>query len=285
MHVIGSTFGGVLRSEISDDVCRLRVNLDVQKPLRRGIFVSSENNIKSWIPFKFEKLPIFCFGCGRLDHGINDCLMINPAEKEKVREDPPYTIALKAESKVVGKESLKFKSFAKKLSLQRTYTGNSTEQNGKEEDDASIVAKGVLLGGKILASWEEGLKEQVDSREEVELGTTEGNNNKGESSPTELKKSTWKRIMPTNHLDHRKSANAGVKRKGLAEKTGQENMDEKRADEAKKLKNGNLSTRPVEGAENRQLTTCQLTGNNEKLELECSWVGESTGSEEVASFN
>ncbi|KAA3476877.1 Zinc finger, CCHC-type [Gossypium australe] len=36
LHAIGCTFGGVLRSEISDDLCRLRVNLDVQKPLRRA---------------------------------------------------------------------------------------------------------------------------------------------------------------------------------------------------------------------------------------------------------
>ncbi|PPD92555.1 hypothetical protein GOBAR_DD10513 [Gossypium barbadense] len=36
LHAIGSTFGGVLRSEISEDFCRLRVNLDVQITLRRG---------------------------------------------------------------------------------------------------------------------------------------------------------------------------------------------------------------------------------------------------------
>ncbi|MBA0756462.1 hypothetical protein Gogos_020910 [Gossypium gossypioides] len=35
MHAIGVTFGGVIRSEISDTCCRLRINLDVRKPLRR----------------------------------------------------------------------------------------------------------------------------------------------------------------------------------------------------------------------------------------------------------
>ncbi|KAA3465749.1 reverse transcriptase [Gossypium australe] len=133
LHAIGSTFRGVLRSKITDDVCRLRVNLDVQKPLRR-------------------------------------------------------------------------------------------EQDGKE-DDTSIAAKGILLGGKILASWEEGLKEQVDSREEADLNTSKENNNKGESSLKELKRPTWKRILSTNHSDHQKFVNAGVKRKGLAEESGQENME------------------------------------------------------------
>ncbi|KAH1073820.1 hypothetical protein J1N35_026148 [Gossypium stocksii] len=35
LHAIGVIFGGVIRSKISGDSCRLRVNLDVQKPIRR----------------------------------------------------------------------------------------------------------------------------------------------------------------------------------------------------------------------------------------------------------
>ncbi|MBA0551280.1 hypothetical protein Golob_022173, partial [Gossypium lobatum] len=42
LHAIGGTFGGVLRSEISEEFCRLRINLDVQKPLRRGIFAVTD---------------------------------------------------------------------------------------------------------------------------------------------------------------------------------------------------------------------------------------------------
>ncbi|KAK5803591.1 hypothetical protein PVK06_031239 [Gossypium arboreum] len=43
MHAIGVTFGGVLRSTINCDFYRLRVQLNVQKPLRKGIFISTEN--------------------------------------------------------------------------------------------------------------------------------------------------------------------------------------------------------------------------------------------------
>ncbi|XP_052478479.1 uncharacterized protein LOC128034005 [Gossypium raimondii] len=38
MHAIGATFGRVLRSETNEDSCRLKVNLDVRRPLRRGIW-------------------------------------------------------------------------------------------------------------------------------------------------------------------------------------------------------------------------------------------------------
>lgn len=41
-HAIGSSFGGVLGSEIKRDFCYIKVALDVEKPLRRGVFVSTE---------------------------------------------------------------------------------------------------------------------------------------------------------------------------------------------------------------------------------------------------
>ncbi|MBA0786340.1 hypothetical protein Gotri_026231, partial [Gossypium trilobum] len=46
MHVIGSTFGRVIRSEVKGDFFRLRVQLDVRKPLRRGIFISADKKKK-----------------------------------------------------------------------------------------------------------------------------------------------------------------------------------------------------------------------------------------------
>nr|KJB60578.1 hypothetical protein B456_009G313400 [Gossypium raimondii] len=52
LHAVGVTFGGVIRSEISGEFCRLRIQLNVQKPIRRGIFVSTGNGNKCWIPFK-----------------------------------------------------------------------------------------------------------------------------------------------------------------------------------------------------------------------------------------
>ncbi|MBA0818733.1 hypothetical protein Gohar_021793, partial [Gossypium harknessii] len=56
LHAIGVTFRGVLRSEIMGEFCSLRVKLNVQKPLRREI---------------------------------------TPAEKDRIREDPPFSLALK----------------------------------------------------------------------------------------------------------------------------------------------------------------------------------------------
>lgn len=46
MHTIGSTFGGVIRAEVKGDFFRIKVNLNVQKKLRRGIFVSLDERRK-----------------------------------------------------------------------------------------------------------------------------------------------------------------------------------------------------------------------------------------------
>ncbi|MBA0596234.1 hypothetical protein Gorai_013063, partial [Gossypium raimondii] len=46
MHVIGSMFGGVIRSKVKGDFFRLRVQLEVRKPLRRDIFISANKKKK-----------------------------------------------------------------------------------------------------------------------------------------------------------------------------------------------------------------------------------------------
>lgn len=86
MHVIGVAFGSVLRSEINGEFFWLRIQFDVQKPLRRGIFVSIENKSKSWIPFKYEKLPTFCFDCGKMGHGLKKCLKLTPFQRKMLEK-------------------------------------------------------------------------------------------------------------------------------------------------------------------------------------------------------
>lgn len=134
LHSIGATFGGVIRSEINEDFCRLRINMDVQKPLRRGIFVSTDDVSKVWVPFKYENLPMFCFGCERLGHGLSNCTQIILARKSKISENPPYSLALKAESKLIGKESMKFNVLLKQVGAQCYYTGGERVSPKIQED-------------------------------------------------------------------------------------------------------------------------------------------------------
>ncbi|KAM6592967.1 hypothetical protein CsatA_000670 [Cannabis sativa] len=60
--------------ENSGPFLRLRVLLDITKPLRRGMTIRFRSiHEPKWISFKYESLPNFCYFCGRLDHTYNKC--------------------------------------------------------------------------------------------------------------------------------------------------------------------------------------------------------------------
>lgn len=69
--------------EVIGNFCCIRIVVDVRKALRRGIFVSTSHSDKTWLAFKYEKLPVFCFGCGCMAHNVKDCEVISWKDKEK----------------------------------------------------------------------------------------------------------------------------------------------------------------------------------------------------------
>ncbi|XP_042952219.1 uncharacterized protein LOC122289299 [Carya illinoinensis] len=51
---------------------RMRVEVDISKALQRGIFLTFEGK-KTWVFFKYERLPNFCFKCGVIKHDQKGC--------------------------------------------------------------------------------------------------------------------------------------------------------------------------------------------------------------------
>lgn len=74
------------------DSLRIRVKINVRKPLRRGTFIKiGSQGEEEWVEMRFEKLPDFSYGCGRMGHITRDC-----EDKETAaREDQQYGIWLK----------------------------------------------------------------------------------------------------------------------------------------------------------------------------------------------
>lgn len=81
-EALGNWLGKTLRVGVEKDgfakgaELRFRVKLPVCEPLVRGFYLKKdeEDIEKTWFDFKYEKIPHFCFECGRLVHGENGCV-------------------------------------------------------------------------------------------------------------------------------------------------------------------------------------------------------------------
>jgi len=65
----------------TDKALYLRVDIDITKPLQRGINVMIAGK-PIWIRFKYVKLPDFCYGCGKLGHVLKGCNTIETEERD-----------------------------------------------------------------------------------------------------------------------------------------------------------------------------------------------------------
>ncbi|WOH11863.1 hypothetical protein DCAR_0831359 [Daucus carota subsp. sativus] len=62
---------------------RIRVTMDLDKPLKRRMKIKREGGDWSWVNFKYERLSTFCFVCGMLGHSDRDCgIVYANTEKE-----------------------------------------------------------------------------------------------------------------------------------------------------------------------------------------------------------
>lgn len=81
-EALGNWLGESVRVDVEKDGfargsdLRFRVKLSVFDPLVRGFYLkkSEEDDEQTWFDFTYEKIPHFCFECGRLVHGEDGCM-------------------------------------------------------------------------------------------------------------------------------------------------------------------------------------------------------------------
>ncbi|KAK2988805.1 hypothetical protein RJ640_004107 [Escallonia rubra] len=61
---------------------RIQVKLDITHPLATGFTRTTSQINSSWIRIQYERLPDFCFNCGRLGHTNKGCehLKLHPPD-------------------------------------------------------------------------------------------------------------------------------------------------------------------------------------------------------------
>ena len=98
---VGSRLGSIEEVEWrnrKDDInmfMRVRVALPIMKPLCRGGFIARSDGERSWVSFKYERLPMFCHFCGILGHDLKHCAAHYAIEKQGGRVEYQYGEFLK----------------------------------------------------------------------------------------------------------------------------------------------------------------------------------------------
>ncbi len=75
---------------------RARVRLDIHEPLCLGQKAHRADGKELWISFKYERLPNYCYWCGRLTHAEKDCELWLRSKGTLRRESQQYGAWLRA---------------------------------------------------------------------------------------------------------------------------------------------------------------------------------------------
>ena len=62
---------------------RVKVEVPLAKPIRRGAFLARSEGTKHWVTLKYERLPLFCHHCGILGHDLRHCAVYFAATKNE----------------------------------------------------------------------------------------------------------------------------------------------------------------------------------------------------------
>jgi hypothetical protein len=99
---IGESMGKLEDVDVAGDgagwgrCLRIRVNIDVKKPLDRGRALNLCGK-SSWVTFKYEKLPLFCFNCGCIVHDDQGCSVPRLTRLSSVEDTKNWGVWLRAE--------------------------------------------------------------------------------------------------------------------------------------------------------------------------------------------
>lgn len=102
-QVIGESIGTFIRVDRKNfegswkTFLRIRVLVDITKPLRRKMKMKKQGGDWSWVDFKYERLPNFCFLYGIIGHTERFCHLLFEGVDEGIER--PYDSWLRATSR------------------------------------------------------------------------------------------------------------------------------------------------------------------------------------------
>ncbi|XP_042950312.1 uncharacterized protein LOC122282425 [Carya illinoinensis] len=184
---IGASLGKVLEVDLLDGECewgefmRVRICIDVSKPLLRGKQVSLGGLGTYWVRFSYERLPEFCYLCGRIGHVQRDCEQA--VERDVLNGSLPYGQWLRD----LGQTSSSSVPFGRQQPSTAAHRAAASSGNERTEarKDTAVTQRRVNPGELLAAKSVQILNEKINAIKEVEM-TVEATVNGGSETRTKV---------------------------------------------------------------------------------------------------
>ena len=164
---------------------RVRVNLLNDKSLRRGGNIATADGERFWVSFRYERLPTFCYVCGKIRHDEKHCSV----KQDGQQVDRQYGEWLRAGSTNKGgfehtrstssksQESTDEENIRRRWaeepsnwrsSVQMVGVGTEALQKCQSQKDTDVTMSDPLVP-KNLDKWDSREKEGCDGRQIIEV--------------------------------------------------------------------------------------------------------------------
>ena len=144
-EAIGKMIGSVIQvADIEDDgaggeFLRVRVAVDITKPLPRCCKLRAAGKHLGWVGIRYERLPNFCYWCGRVSHSERDCEIWLRGKGSLKREEQQYGEWLRADQVRQSRKSVAVipGSSRSQAPWGRKFKSSSGSGNGHSADNFS----------------------------------------------------------------------------------------------------------------------------------------------------
>lgn len=134
-------------SSIWRESMRLRIKLDVRRPLKRRKKIIKKNGTESWVTCKYERLGDFCFTCGLMSHTERYCSKFLEKGSEEINREwgswlraPPRRMAGPAKSKFLREDGdSDWEVRAGRVNAEAKFTENSYTQDRNQLIPRKVV--------------------------------------------------------------------------------------------------------------------------------------------------
>ena len=213
---IGATLGKVEKVDANTkgfclgSCLRVRVLIDISKPLCRGRKVHLGEHGLRWVDLKYERLPIYCYLCGKVDHDERDCMQWVRSKDTLRPEEKQFGPWLRATPDRVQKPQI------------ITATTNGETNTAGNECETPPERR----GNEAIPRWKTTQPGNVISEVTEEVGITRADVMKAVDTPTNTHPKAPIHLLPPNFEQQIRDIDAAIHRDvpGLISEPGKEMM-------------------------------------------------------------